>query len=49
MKLLDPIAMIASDEVNLPAWHNTIELIYPSVVKLCTKPKPPIVIKLFLN
>ncbi|KAI8911076.1 cell morphogenesis N-terminal-domain-containing protein [Gorgonomyces haynaldii] len=40
MKLLDPIARVATAEVNLPAWYKTIEIMYPVALKLVGKPKP---------
>lgn len=27
--------------MNVPAWHKTIELLYPAVVKMATKIKAP--------
>lgn len=47
--LLDPIAKIATDEVNLPAWYNTIELLYPDAIKMTAKPKPPLWLYAFLS
>ncbi|KAJ3161216.1 Cell morphogenesis protein PAG1 [Geranomyces variabilis] len=37
--LLEPIAAVATAEVNLPAWMKTVELIYPKASKMLGKPR----------
>nr|KAJ3422130.1 Cell morphogenesis protein PAG1 [Polyrhizophydium stewartii] len=37
VELLDPIASVASAEVNLPAWQKTIDTIYPKAAKMAHK------------
>ncbi|KAL5035352.1 hypothetical protein BDV3_005299 [Batrachochytrium dendrobatidis] len=37
VELLDPIASIASAEVNLPAWQKTVDTIYPKAARMVHK------------
>ncbi|TPX59464.1 hypothetical protein PhCBS80983_g02476 [Powellomyces hirtus] len=39
VQLLDPIAAVATAEVNLPAWMKTVELIFPKANKMLGKPR----------
>ncbi|KAI9091522.1 cell morphogenesis N-terminal-domain-containing protein [Phlyctochytrium arcticum] len=39
VQLLNPIAAIATAEVNLPAWMKTVELIFPKANKMLSKPR----------
>ncbi|KAI8800528.1 cell morphogenesis N-terminal-domain-containing protein [Cladochytrium replicatum] len=39
VELLEPIAGIATAEVNLPAWMKTVELIYSRAQKMLAKPR----------
>ncbi|KAJ3121304.1 Cell morphogenesis protein PAG1 [Nowakowskiella sp. JEL0407] len=43
VELLEPIAVVASTEVNLPAWMKTVELIFPNAGKMMLKPKQQII------
>eukprot|EP00842_Homolaphlyctis_polyrhiza_P005771 jgi/Hompol1/6195/HPOL_000607-RA len=37
VQLLDPIASVATAEVNLPAWQKAVETIHPKAVKMALK------------
>ncbi|KAI8820541.1 cell morphogenesis N-terminal-domain-containing protein [Fimicolochytrium jonesii] len=39
VQLLEPIAAVATAEVNLPAWMKTVELIFPKANKMLGKPR----------
>ncbi|KAJ3080796.1 Cell morphogenesis protein PAG1, partial [Quaeritorhiza haematococci] len=39
VELLEPIAAVATAEVNLPAWMKTVELIFPKGIKMIAKPR----------
>jgi len=39
VNLLEPLAATASAEVNVPAWTQSVESIYPKATKMMIKPR----------